>query len=130
MNRLLAAAAGAVFVMSAAAFAQSGSNLAGFAWKLLDSTVPASATHQIRVQLVDGSGHAVAGPVTALSVRVDMSPDAMADMTTPAKVAPGKAPGEVVVETNLYAPGRWAVILGGSVKGAPVKATLVVTAKP
>jgi Cu(I)/Ag(I) efflux system membrane fusion protein len=68
--------------------------------------------------------------VTALAVRVDMGPDGMTDMTTPAKVSLGKTPGEVVVETNLYAPGRWAVILSGSVKGAPVKASLVVTAKP
>ncbi len=130
MKRLLAAAAGAALVLSASAFAQPGSNLAGFSWKLLDSSIPANATHQIRVQLVDGSGHDAVQPVTGLSVRVDMSPDAMADMTAPAKVSPGKAPGAVVVETNLYAPGRWAVILTGTVKGAPVKGSLIVTAKP
>lgn len=125
MKRILIAAAGVALALSISAFAQSG-----LGWKLLDSSVPANATKQIRVQLVDGSGHALAQPVTSLSVRVDMSPDAMADMTTPAKVTLGKTSGLVVVETNLYAPGRWAVILSGNVKGAPVKASLVVTAKP
>ncbi len=123
MKRILIAAA--ALTLSVSAFAQTG-----FSWKLLDSSIASNATKQIRVQLVDGSGHAVPQPVTALSVRVDMSPDAMADMTAPAKVIAGKTPGVVVVETNLYAPGRWAVILSGSVKGAPVKGTLVVTAKP
>ncbi|MDR3527273.1 MAG: FixH family protein [Rhizomicrobium sp.] len=125
MKRFSLATLAATLVMSTAAFAQSG-----LSWKLLDSSVPSNATHQIHVQLIDGSGHAVAQAVTALTVRVDMGPDGMADMTTPAKVSLGKAPGDVVVETNLYAPGRWAVIVSGAVKGAPVKASLVVTAKP
>jgi len=124
-HNLLFATFAALFALQAAAGAQPG-----LGWKLLDSTIPANASHQIRVQLVDGSGKAVLQPVTALAVRVDMSPDAMADMTTPAKAAPGKTPGEVVVETNLYAPGRWAVILSGTTKSGPVKGTLVVTAKP
>jgi Cu(I)/Ag(I) efflux system membrane fusion protein len=125
MKRFHLAALAAAFVLTASASAQSG-----LSWKLVDTTIPSNATHQIRVQLVDGSGKAVAQPVTGLSVRVDMSPDAMAAMTTPAKILPGKTPGAVVVETNLYAPGRWAVILTGTVKGAPVKGSLVVTAKP
>lgn len=125
-NAVMSATFATLFVLqSPAAFAQSN-----LGWKLLDVAVPSNATKQIRVQLVDGSGHAVAQLATSLSVRLDMSPDAMADMTTPAKVSAGKTPGLVVVETNLYAPGRWALILTGSVKGAPVKASLVVTAKP
>jgi Cu(I)/Ag(I) efflux system membrane fusion protein len=125
-NAALIATVATLFGLSSpAALAQST-----LSWKLLDAAVPTNATKSIRVQLIDGSGKAVAQPVTSLSVRVDMSPDAMADMTTPAKVSAGKTPGLVVVETNLYAPGRWAVILSGSVKGALVKASLVVTAKP
>jgi len=101
---------------------------AGPSWKLLEPTIPFNTTRQIRVQLVDDSGRAVAQAVAALAVRVDMSPDAMAGMTAPAKVFAGKEPGLVVVETNLYAPGRWAIILSGTVNGKPVKATLVITA--
>jgi len=61
-------------------------------------------------------------------LRIDMSPDAMAGMTAPAKVLPSKEPGMVVVETNLYAPGRWAVILSGSAGGKPVKGSVIITA--
>ena len=111
----------------AVALALSASARTGFAWKLLDPTVPANVTRQIRVQLVDGGGVPAHQTVTGLSVRVDMSPDAMAAMTAPAK-ASANAQGIVTVETNLYAPGRWAVILSGSAKGQPVKGTLVVTA--
>lgn len=93
-------------------------------WKLLDPTVPANVTRQIRLQLVNAAGKPV--PVTNLSVRVDMSPDAMAGMTAPAKVSSSN--GIVVVETNLYAPGRWAVIVSGTANGKPVKGSVVVTA--
>ncbi len=125
MQRALFAAFAIAMALAYPAFAQTG-----ICWKLLDSTVPPNVTRQIRVQLVDGAGRTVPEPVTRLSVRVDMSPDAMAAMTAPAKVSAAKEPGMAVVETNLYAPGRWAVIVSGSVKGKPVKGTLVVTAAP
>ncbi len=118
----------ALFAALALAFAVSASAQSGLRWTLLDASVPANVPQQIRLQLIDGSAKAVTQPISALSVRVDMSPDAMAAMTAPAKVSPAKEPGAVVVETKLYAPGRWAVIVSGTVKGKAVKATLVVTA--
>lgn len=123
MHRVFYAAFAMALAFAVSAFAQSG-----ISWKLLDSTAPFNTTQQIRVQLVDGSGQAVPQAITGLSVRVDMSPDAMAAMTAPAKVIPGKEPGVIAVETKLYAPGRWAIILSGNVKGKAVKSTLVVTA--
>ena len=121
MQRAFFAAIALVFAFPA--MAQNGLN-----WKLLDASVPANVPSQIRLQLTDGSGQKLAQAVSGLSVRVDMSPDAMGAMTAPAKVMAGKEPGTVVVETKLYAPGRWAVIVSGSVKGKPVKTTAVVTA--
>ncbi|MDR3527274.1 MAG: efflux RND transporter periplasmic adaptor subunit [Rhizomicrobium sp.] len=118
MQRVLFAFALALAVC-ASAFAQSG-----LSWKLLDAKVPANAATAIRLQLVDGSG--APQTVSGLSVRVDMSPDAMAAMTAPATVH--AEAGVVLVETKLYAPGRWAVIISGKAKGKAVKATLVVTA--
>jgi Cu(I)/Ag(I) efflux system membrane fusion protein len=122
MKRIILAA-----LAIAAVLALSASARTGLGWKLLDSTVPANVTRQIRVQLVDGTGQPVHQAVTALVVRVDMSPDKMADMTAPAK-ATSNAHGVVSVETNLYAPGRWAVILAGTAGGQTAKANLVVTA--
>jgi membrane fusion protein, copper/silver efflux system len=93
----------------------------------LTPSVTANATVQIRVRLVGDDGKA-AGAVKVSSVRVDMSPDAMAGMTAPAKIVPSKEAGVVVVETNLYAPGRWAVSITGTADGKPVKGSVVITA--
>lgn len=101
----------------------------GLQWKLLTPTVASGTTAHIRIALVDGTGKPVARPVAVTSLRVDMGPDAMADMVTPAKIIPGNEPGVVTVETNLYAPGRWAVILKATVDGKPVSGSLVVSAK-
>lgn len=119
MQRRLFAVLAIVLALAAGASAHTG-----LAWKTLDSSVPANGTRQIRIQLIDAAGKAVA--VSKLSVRVDMSPDAMAGMTAPAKVS--FANGTIIVETNLYAPGRWAVIVSGTVNGKPVKGSVVVTA--
>lgn len=116
MQRILFAALAVLLFLAVPA-------LAGPVWNLLDQHLTAGVTSRIRVQLVDG-GKPV--PVTNLSVRVDMSPDAMAGMTAPAKVS--SANGTIVVETNLYAPGRWAVIISGMANGRPVKGRVVVKA--
>lgn len=93
--------------------------------KLLDANVTAGVVQKIRVQAVDAAGKPVA--ITNPQVRVDMGPDAMADMTADAKVS--LVNGVAVVETNLYAPGRWAIILSGTANGKAVKGSVVVTAK-
>jgi len=94
-------------------------------FKLLDTNVTAGVVQKIRVQAVDAAGKPIA--ITNPQVRVDMSPDAMADMTADAKVS--LVNGVAVVETNLYAPGRWAIIISGTANGKAVKASVVVTAK-
>lgn len=123
MQRRLLAALAFGLVLAISAFAGSG-----LGFKTLDPSIPSNVTRTIRVQLVDASGHPVQQAVAGVSVRVDMSPDAMADMTADAKVVKSEASGVVTVETNLYAPGRWAVILQGTVGGKPVKGSVVVTA--
>lgn len=123
MKRILIAAFAVVAALAFSAFAGSGLGFKG-----LDSSVPFNTTRTIRLQLVDGSGKPVAQMVTGASVRVDMSPDAMADMTADAKIVKSEASGVVTVETNLYAPGRWAVILKGTAAGKPATGSVVVTA--
>ncbi|HEY0281754.1 MAG TPA: efflux RND transporter periplasmic adaptor subunit [Rhizomicrobium sp.] len=124
MQKLFILAAG--FVMAAVLIALPAS--AAMKWSVLTPNVTANVTTHIRVRLVGDAGKPVTRAVNITSVRVDMSPDDMAGMTAPAKLLPSKEPGVVVVETNLYAPGRWAVILSGTVDGKPVKGSVVVTA--
>jgi Cu(I)/Ag(I) efflux system membrane fusion protein len=123
MQRMLLAALAFGLVLAYSAFAGSG-----MGFKALDPSVPFNTTRTIRVQLVDGSGKPVAETVAGASVRVDMSPDAMADMTADAKIVKSEASGVVTIQTNLYAPGRGAVILKGTVNGKPVTGSVVVTA--
>ncbi|GAA0533818.1 Cu(I)/Ag(I) efflux system membrane fusion protein [Rhizomicrobium palustre] len=98
---------------------------AGVTFKLRDAVVTSGVVSKIRIDAVDAAGKPVA--VSNLQVRVDMSPDAMADMTADAKIS--AVNGGLVVETNIYAPGRWAVIVSGTANGKPVKVSLTVTAK-
>ena len=124
MQKLFFLAAG--FFMAAVLIAFPAS--AAMHWSVLTPSVSANVTTHIRIRLVGDAGKPVTRAVNIASVRVDMSPDAMAGMTAPAKLLPANEPGVVVVETNLYAPGRWAVILSGTVDGKPVKGSVVVTA--
>ncbi len=116
MNRILFSALAFLLAFSAAS--------AGPVFKLLDPAVTSGVVQKVRLQIVDG------GKVMTISnpqVRVDMGPDAMADMTVVAKVS--VVNGTVVVETNLSAPGHWAVSISGVVNGKPVRGSVVVTAK-
>jgi len=93
-------------------------------FKLANTRAVSGITQKIHISATDTAGKPIT--VMNLKVRVDMGPDAMADMTADAKVT--QVGGQITVETNLYAPGRWAIILSGSVNGKPVKGDLVVTA--
>ena len=124
MQKLFILAAG--FVLAAVLIAFPAT--AAMHWSVLTPSVTANVTAHIRVRLVANAGKPATRAINITSVRVDMSPDAMAGMTAPAKVLPAKEPGVVVVETNLYAPGRWAVILSGTVGGKSVKGSVIVTA--
>lgn len=116
MLRMIFSALAFVLALSAASAAP--------AFKLLDPAVTSGSVQKIRIAVTEaGKPVAIAG----LKVRVDMGPDAMADMTAAAKVS--VVDGTVVVETNLYAPGRWAVIVSGTVNGKPIKGSVVVAAK-
>ena len=128
MQRKLFVALALAFATVIGAYALPAFGRAGMSWKLLNPTALAGVTTQIRVQLIDGAGKPVTHAIAVSSVRVDMGPDNMADMTAPAKVLPSKAPGVVVIETNLYAPGRWAIILSATVDGKNVNGSVTITA--
>lgn len=94
---------------------------AGPTLKLDHTMVAASKKIDIPVQITGASGQ-----IVVKSLRVDMGPDKMKGMTAPAtaKVAGDK----VVVNTNLYAPGHWAIIISGTVGGKPFSGSVTVMA--
>lgn len=123
MSKLFWAAFSLVLALTGAVPASAATHL-----KLLAAEAPSGVVTRLRVQILGDDGKPVAGLVTVKDLRVDMGPDKMKDMTTPAKAIPSKDAGVVLVETNLYAPGRWAVIVSGTVGGQSFSGSVVVTA--
>ncbi len=128
-NSLMSTIAAAILVVVASVVLSAFSQ-AGMTWHLLTANVPVNVQSQIRVQLVDGAGKPVARTVTLLSRRIDMAPDGMPTMTAPLRQLPLTEPGIVSFETNLNAPGRWALSLSAKVDGVakPVTGSVVITA--
>jgi Cu(I)/Ag(I) efflux system membrane fusion protein len=128
-NSLTSMIAAAILVI-VASVVLSAFGQAGLTWHLLTANVPANVQTRIRVQLVDGAGKPFARTVTLLSSRIDMGPDNMPTMTAPLRTLPSKEPGTIAFETNLYAPGRWALSLSAKVDGVPkpVTGTVVISA--
>ena len=119
MQRPLITAFTAIFLTAFALVTFTAFGSTGMSWKPDRTNLLANATMQIRLQLVDGAGRPVEKSVTVVSSRIDMGPDNMSTMTAPLRLLPSKALGLVVFETNLYAPGRWALSLSANVAGEP-----------
>ncbi len=122
---IVASLAAAVGLMILAAFGSADAT-----WRLLTASVPANVQTQLRVQLVDGAGKPVAGAISRVSSRIDMGPDNLPAMTASLRPLPSKEPGVIAFETNLSAPGRWALSLSANVEGIakPVTGRVVIAA--
>jgi hypothetical protein len=86
---------------------------------------------QLAVRLVHKpSGKAVEGAVI-FRTRLDMSPDAMGEMTTEHKAQPAREPGIYRFSADLTMAGRWALRLMAKVPGESetIEGTVVFTAK-
>ena len=64
--------------------------------------------------------------------RIDMAPDAMAEMAAPIEQMPSTEPGVYRFKTNLSMAGRWQLSLGAKVQGetGTVESKLVLKAVP
>jgi hypothetical protein len=71
----------------------------------------------VAVRLVNKkTGKAVPDAVIAAK-RIDMAPDAMAEMAAPIEQVPSTEPGVYRFKTNLSMEGRWQLSLGAKVQG-------------
>jgi hypothetical protein len=112
--RLLAAAAGIATAL-AATTAFAGKNDYVFEPVVVD--VKNGSGSQLAVRLVHKpSGKPVEGAVIFRS-RLDMSPDAMGEMTASHAAEPGKEPGIYRFKADLTMAGRWALKLMAKVPG-------------
>ncbi len=94
--------------------------------------MPASNNAIISVRLVHkASGKPVLDAVIFQS-RLDMSPDAMAEMTAPVEALPAAEPGVYRFKADLGMAGRWALKLAAKVPGEheTVRGEVIVVATP
>jgi hypothetical protein len=86
----------------------------------------------VAVRLIDKrSGKAVPDAII-IAKRIDMAPEAMAEMTSPLQQLPPPEPGIYAFKTKLTMEGRWRLSLGAKVQGesGTVEGQLVLKATP
>jgi cyanate lyase len=71
----------------------------------------------VAVRLVNKKTGQPVSNAVIIAKRLDMAPDAMAEMTTPLEPLPSTEPGVYRFKTNLTMEGRWQLSLGAKVQG-------------
>jgi hypothetical protein len=126
--RALAVAAGLATALGATSV-QAGKN--DYVFEPVAVDVKNGSGSQLAVRLVHKpSGKAVEGAVI-FRTRLDMSPDAMGEMTANHAAQSGKEPGVYRFNADLTMAGRWALKLMAKVPGESetIEGTVVFTAK-
>jgi hypothetical protein len=84
----------------------------------------------VTVKLVQKSTGKAVPDAVIFAKRIDMGPDAMAEMTAPLDLLPGSEPGVYRFKTELSMAGQWALTLGAKVQGetGTVESKLIVKA--
>jgi len=103
-----------------------------FEFQLVQSEVKKGSGAIVAVRLVNKkTGQPVPNAVFAAK-RIDMAPDAMAEMASPLELMPATEPGVYRFKTNLSMEGRWQLSLGAKVQGetGTIQSKLVVKAVP
>lgn len=104
--------------LSWAAIASPGlADVKDFEFQLVQSEVKKGSGAIVAVRLVNKkTGQPVPNAVFAAK-RIDMAPDAMAEMASPLELMPATEPGVYRFKTNLSMEGRWQLSLGAKVQG-------------
>jgi len=103
-----------------------------FEFQLVQSEVKKGNGAIVAVRLVNKkTGQPVPNAVFAAK-RIDMAPDAMAEMVSPLEQLPATEPGVYRFKTNLSMVGRWQLSLGAKVQGetGTIQSKLVLKAVP
>ena len=103
-----------------------------FEFQLVQSEVKKGNGAIVAVSLVNKkTGQPVPNAVFAAK-RIDMAPDAMAEMVSPLEQLPATEPGVYRFKTNLSMVGRWQLSLGAKVQGetGTIQSKLVLKAVP
>jgi hypothetical protein len=126
----VAAALGTAFANGTIRSVQAGGS--DYEFQLVSQELKAGAPIEIAVRLVHKPDGNPVPDAVIFATRLDMGPDSMEEMTTPATAVPGGAPGIYRFKAKLSMAGGWALSLGAKVQGETdtVQGKLVIKAMP
>ncbi len=127
--RALVAALAGIVMMSLAQPARA--DVKDYEFQLVQPTVPVGPETIISVRLVNKKTGKAVPDAVIFATRLDMAPDAMAEMISKTTPVPGGEPGVYRFKANVSMEGRWQLSLGAKVQGetGTVESKLVIQAK-
>ena len=126
VRALLVVACAAIATLSQPAFA----DVKDYEFQLVQPTVRVGPEAVIAVRLVNKKTGKAVPDAVIFATRLDMAPDAMAEMISKTTPVPGGEPGVYRFKANVSMAGRWQLSLGAKVQGetGTVEGKLVVQA--
>jgi hypothetical protein len=102
-----------------------------YEFQLVQPTVPVGPESVVSVRLVNKKTGKAVPDAVIFATRLDMAPDAMAEMISKTTQVPGGEPGVYRFKANFSMQGRWQLSLGAKVQGeaGTVEGKLVIEAK-
>lgn len=88
-----------------------------YEFQLVKSEIQKADAAVVDVKLIDKRSGKPVGDAVIFATRVDMQPDGMEAMTTPAKAMPTTEPGVYSFQTNLSMEGNWRFSVAAKVQG-------------
>jgi len=103
-----------------------------FEFQLVKAEVKKGDGAVVAVRLINKKTGKDVPDAVIIAKRIDMAPDAMAEMQAPIEQLPSTTPGTYSFKTNLSMQGRWQLSLGAKVQGetGTVQSKLVIKAIP
>jgi len=131
-NRSIRAAFVALAAIAMMALARpAAADVKDYEFQLVQPTVPVGPESVISVRLVNMKTGKPVPDAVIFATRLDMAPDAMAEMISKTTAVPGGEPGVYRFKANVSMEGRWQLSLGAKVQGetGTVEGKLVIQAR-
>src|SRR5262245_28297728 len=124
--------AACVALMLAATGSPALADIKDYEFQLVQTEVKKGDGAVVSVKLINKRTKEPVPGAVIFAKRIDMGPDAMAEMTSPLELLPSTEPGIYRFKTNLSMEGRWRLSIGAKVQGetGSVEQKLVLKATP
>jgi YtkA-like len=116
-RRILSAGVAIAAVVSLAGSAFAGAN--DYVFEPVKAEVKKGDDVVVSVRLKHKATGKPVSDAVMVQTRIDMSPDAMGEMTSPVTAVPSNEPGVYSFKTDLSMQGRWLLSIAAKVQGEP-----------